>query len=156
MIDMERILRLAGGSVITDMEHVTDKSEIQVGDSEPRPRNDLTDKTDITDTREGRNARGARLEVPGFRTPESNALYSSIENMSVMSVLSVEHRAAKDCESPTSPTDTHDSGRKSVAPITTSQDWACPLGHREFWISAYGLRICSTCHPKPEKMRRTP
>ncbi len=156
MIDMERILRLAGGSVITDMEHVTDGPESQVGDSEPRPRNDLTDKTDITDTREGRNARGARLEVPGFRTPESNALYSSIENMSVMSVLSVEHRAAKGYSRPTCPHDNLGSPENLGAPSNRNQDWTCPLGHREFWISAYGLRICSTCHPKPEKMRRTP
>lgn len=32
-------------------------------------------------------------------------------------------------------------------------DWRCPIGHREFWISAYGLKICSRCHPNPLELR---
>jgi len=33
-------------------------------------------------------------------------------------------------------------------------EWECPTGyarHREFWISEYGLRICSICHPQSVK-----
>jgi hypothetical protein len=33
-----------------------------------------------------------------------------------------------------------------------SDSWECPTGyarHREFWISDYGLKICSICHPGP-------
>lgn len=26
--------------------------------------------------------------------------------------------------------------------------WRCPLGHREYWVSDYGLKICCRCHPK--------
>jgi len=32
--------------------------------------------------------------------------------------------------------------------------WQCPTGyarHRESWVSDYGLRICSICHPGPSK-----
>ena len=28
------------------------------------------------------------------------------------------------------------------------RSWRCPLGHREYWISDYGLKICCRCHPK--------
>jgi len=30
--------------------------------------------------------------------------------------------------------------------------WQCPTGyarHREYWVSDYGLKICSICHPGP-------
>lgn len=26
--------------------------------------------------------------------------------------------------------------------------WRCPLGHHEYWLSDYGLKICCRCHPK--------
>ena len=29
--------------------------------------------------------------------------------------------------------------------------WACPLGHREFWLSDFNLKICAKCHPRPVK-----
>lgn len=29
--------------------------------------------------------------------------------------------------------------------------WACPLGHREFWVSDCGLKVCAKCHPRPVK-----
>ena len=32
-------------------------------------------------------------------------------------------------------------------------DWRCPLGHREFWISDHGLKVCSRCHPNPLELR---
>lgn len=31
---------------------------------------------------------------------------------------------------------------------STSASWRCPLGHREYWVSDYGLKICCRCHPK--------
>ena len=30
---------------------------------------------------------------------------------------------------------------------STSGSWRCPLGHREYWVSDYGLKICCRCHP---------
>ena len=35
--------------------------------------------------------------------------------------------------------------------LASSSPWACPLGHREFWLSDYGLKICAKCHPRPVK-----
>lgn len=39
-------------------------------------------------------------------------------------------------------------------PSPVSDDWQCPSGyarHREYWTSAYGLKICTICHPGPCK-----
>ena len=30
---------------------------------------------------------------------------------------------------------------------STSESWHCSLGHREYWVSDYGLKICCRCHP---------
>lgn len=32
-------------------------------------------------------------------------------------------------------------------PYSASDSWRCPLGHREYWVSDYGLKICCRCHP---------
>lgn len=40
-------------------------------------------------------------------------------------------------------------GEPSGSPAPSSDPWECPLGHRESWLSDYGLRICSRCHPGP-------
>lgn len=29
--------------------------------------------------------------------------------------------------------------------------WRCPLGHREYWVSDYGLKICCRCHPNTHR-----
>ncbi|MDO9582658.1 MAG: hypothetical protein Q7J24_06055 [Desulfomicrobium sp.] len=46
------------------------------------------------------------------------------------------------------------SGGPAGSPAPSPDQWQCPTGyarHREYWISDYGLRICSTCHPAPSK-----
>lgn len=38
--------------------------------------------------------------------------------------------------------------------VVPPDDWQCPSGyarHREYWTSAYGLKICTICHPGPCK-----
>jgi len=45
-------------------------------------------------------------------------------------------------------------GGPAGSPAPSSDQWQCPTGyarHREFWVSDYGLRICSICHPGPSK-----
>ncbi len=45
-------------------------------------------------------------------------------------------------------------GGPSGSPAQASSQWQCPTGyarHREFWVSDYGLKICSICHPGPDK-----
>lgn len=40
------------------------------------------------------------------------------------------------------------------SPAPSPDQWQCPTGyarHRESWVSHYGLRICSICHPGPSK-----
>ncbi len=41
-------------------------------------------------------------------------------------------------------------GGPSGSPVP-SIPWACPLEHREFWLSDYGLKVCAKCHPRPVK-----
>lgn len=64
-------------------------------------------------------------------------------------------RAANGYSRPSSHHDKLGTPEKLGALPDSEEDWACPLGHRAFWISAAGLKICSTCHPKPQS-RRTP
>lgn len=33
------------------------------------------------------------------------------------------------------------------------EPWACQLGHVDFWISDYGIKVCSKCHPKTKQLR---
>lgn len=63
---------------------------------------------------------------------------------------------------PTDPTDPtkktavatiQDAGAETPLSDHAVDDWRCPLGHREFWISAYGLKICSRCNPNPLELR---
>jgi len=45
-------------------------------------------------------------------------------------------------------------GGPSGSPAPSSDQWQCPTGyarHREYWVSDYGLKICSICHPFPSK-----
>ena len=45
-------------------------------------------------------------------------------------------------------------GEPAGSPAPSSDQWQCPTGyarHREFWVSDYGLKICSICHPGPVK-----
>ena len=45
-------------------------------------------------------------------------------------------------------------GGTTGSPAPSSDQWQCPTGyarHREFWISDFGLKICSICHPGPCK-----
>ena len=34
-----------------------------------------------------------------------------------------------------------------TSPDSATESWRCPLGHREYWVSDYGLKICCRCHP---------
>ncbi|NCC04597.1 MAG: hypothetical protein EOM37_11285 [Proteobacteria bacterium] len=34
-----------------------------------------------------------------------------------------------------------------TSPDSAFEHWRCPLGHREYWVSDYGLKICCRCHP---------
>lgn len=43
------------------------------------------------------------------------------------------------------------SGGPTGSPSPAPGPWACPLGHREFWLSDYNLKICAKCHPRPVK-----
>lgn len=71
-----------------------------------------------------------------------------------------EIRASPTCPTcPTCPTEkptlakSNDGGAERPLPDHAVDDWRCPLGHREFWISDYGLKICSRCHPNPLELR---
>ena len=59
-----------------------------------------------------------------------------------------EPRTANRYSCPTCLDDNLGSPENLGAAFDKSKDWACPLGHREFWVSAYGLKICAKCHPK--------
>ncbi|NCC04831.1 MAG: hypothetical protein EOM37_12520 [Proteobacteria bacterium] len=45
-------------------------------------------------------------------------------------------------------------GGPTGSPALSPDQWECPTRyarHREYWISDYGLKICSICHPGPNK-----
>lgn len=46
---------------------------------------------------------------------------------------------------------------QSVEPsgLLDRTDWQCPAHarHRDFWVSDFGLKICTTCHPDPRVLR---
>ena len=65
-----------------------------------------------------------------------------------------EPRAANGYSCPTCHHDNLGSPENLGGAFDNPEDWSCPLGHRVFWVSAVGLKICATCHPKPE-VRKT-
>ncbi len=92
---------------------------------------------------------------PGTGEPEAPAPEECLFSFSIKKNLGRlgklgEPRAAKGYSRPTYPPDNLGS-LENLGSTSEEEPWTCPLGHRAHWISAHGLKICSTCHPKPER-----
>lgn len=43
-----------------------------------------------------------------------------------------------------------------IRSLQPPDDWTCPAGcksHKTYWTSPSGVKVCSTCHPRPEALR---
>lgn len=148
MLDVDHLLTLAANMEPPDM---PDRSGGEVGQPQTRRGGAWPDKPDMPDRmnksmQEATNGEALHDE-PGLVSDSQNtvSLY-----MSVMSGLSGEPMNTKGSSCPTDRVPM--SGKSGT---TIEEDlWTCPLGHRTYWVSDYGLKICSTCYPKPK--RKTP
>jgi len=157
MIDFARLLHLVEDMAPPDMPDMPDMQKEEAGQQEATASKIQPDMPDMPDLETG--------EVCFYSTvvesPEEACLqdvYNSslLENMSGMSGMSGEQRPPNGYSGPTCPSELSGNPEMSGADTGRTPEWTCPLGHREFWVSDYGLNICSKCHPKANRKRRTP
>ena len=156
MIDVDRLLSLVDSMAPPNLPNLPNPQKVELGQPEARNGKASPNLPNLPNLETEGNATSLDADEP-----DAHAVGEYITSISIKNNLGSlgnlgEPRAAKGYSRPTYPPDNLGSPENLGAPSNRNQDWTCPLGHREFWISDYGLRICATCHLKPEKRRTTP
>lgn len=156
MIDVDRLLSLVDSMAPPNLPNPPNLQKEELGQPEARNGKASPKLPKLPNLETEENATPSRTGEPDALALEE-CLYSFPIRNNLGSLGNLgEPRATKGYSRPTYPNDNLGSPENLGALPDQDQDWTCPLGHREFWVSDYGLKICSKCHPKPEKRRRTP
>ncbi|MGE4440427.1 MAG: hypothetical protein AB7D27_02945 [Desulfomicrobium sp.] len=156
MIDFARLESLVDDMAPPNLPKLPNLQQEELGRPEPRSGKAAPKLPNLPNQKKGQDEIYCEMADAEDRTPEECLFTFPIKN-SLGSLGNLgEPRATNGYSRPTCPNDNLGSPENLGTAFDHPEDWSCPLGHRVFWVSDYGLKICSKCHPKAEKKRRTP
>lgn len=156
MIDFARLESLVDDMAPPNLPKLPNLQKEELGRPEPRSGKAAPKLPNLPNQKTGQNEIYCEMADDEDRTPEECLFTFPIKNnLGSLGNLG-EQRATKGYSRPTCHHDNLGSlgGPENLgAAFDHPEDWACPLGHRMFWVGTAGLKICATCHPKPEARR---